>query len=81
MPKEKMKLGFYWAASCGGCEIAVLDINEKILNTPSIALSQAEKEVLRMARITFEMLDKATSAIINDEKGAIEKVKENGENN
>ncbi|MFB0502522.1 MAG: oxidoreductase [Candidatus Bathyarchaeia archaeon] len=28
----KAKLAFYWAASCGGCEIAVLDINEKILD-------------------------------------------------
>ncbi len=31
MGKEKLKIAFYWAASCGGCEIAVLDINEKIL--------------------------------------------------
>jgi F420-non-reducing hydrogenase small subunit len=29
---EKGKLANYWAASCGGCEIAVLGINEKILN-------------------------------------------------
>ena len=29
---EKLKITFYWAASCGGCEIAVLDINEKILD-------------------------------------------------
>jgi F420-non-reducing hydrogenase small subunit len=29
---EKAKIAFYWAASCGGCEIAVLDINEKILD-------------------------------------------------
>jgi F420-non-reducing hydrogenase small subunit len=28
---EKLKLAFYWAASCGGCEIAVLDVEEKIL--------------------------------------------------
>ena len=31
MSKSKLKIAFYWAASCGGCEIAVLDINEKIL--------------------------------------------------
>lgn len=37
MAKEKLKLGFYWAASCGGCEIAVLDINEKILDVVNIA--------------------------------------------
>jgi F420-non-reducing hydrogenase small subunit len=29
---DKLKFGFYWAASCGGCEIAVLDVNEKILD-------------------------------------------------
>lgn len=29
---EKLKFAFYWAASCGGCEIAVLDISEKILD-------------------------------------------------
>jgi len=37
MAKEKLKLAFYWAASCGGCEIAVLDINEKILDVIGIA--------------------------------------------
>jgi F420-non-reducing hydrogenase small subunit len=31
MAKEKLKVALYWAASCGGCEIAVLDINKKIL--------------------------------------------------
>ena len=29
---EKLKFALYWAASCGGCEIAVLDIDEKILD-------------------------------------------------
>jgi F420-non-reducing hydrogenase small subunit len=29
---EKAKLALYWAASCGGCEIAVLATNEKILD-------------------------------------------------
>ena len=37
MEKDKLKIGFYWAASCGGCEIAVLDINEKILDIVKIA--------------------------------------------
>jgi len=37
MSKEKLKLAFYWAASCGGCEIAVLDIDEKILDVVAIA--------------------------------------------
>ena len=35
--KEKLKFAFYWAASCGGCEIAVLDINEKILDVVDMA--------------------------------------------
>mgnify|MGYP002153782963 FL=1 len=35
--KNKLKVAFYWAASCGGCEIAVLDINEKILDVIQIA--------------------------------------------
>jgi F420-non-reducing hydrogenase small subunit len=37
MAKQKLKFAFYWAASCGGCEIAVLDINEKILDVVQIA--------------------------------------------
>ncbi|MCP4357025.1 MAG: oxidoreductase [Chloroflexi bacterium] len=31
-PTEKPKFAMYWASSCGGCEIAVLNINEKILD-------------------------------------------------
>src|SRR5512136_657960 len=37
MSKNKLKIAFYWAASCGGCEIAVLDMNEKILDVARIA--------------------------------------------
>ncbi len=37
MSQKKLKIAFYWAASCGGCEIAVLDINEKILEVVQIA--------------------------------------------
>lgn len=29
---NKGKLALYWAASCGGCEIAVLAVNEKVLD-------------------------------------------------
>lgn len=32
MSEDKGKLALYWAASCGGCEIAVLGIAEKILD-------------------------------------------------
>ncbi len=51
-------------------------VNEKLLVAPSIALSQAEKEVLRMGSLTRDMLSKAIAAIQNDEKEAIAKVKE-----
>jgi len=37
MEKEKLKIAFYWATSCGGCEIAVLDVNEKILDVVAAA--------------------------------------------
>jgi F420-non-reducing hydrogenase small subunit len=30
-------VAFYWAASCGGCEIAVLDMNEAILDVVAVA--------------------------------------------
>lgn len=34
---EKLKLGVYWAASCGGCEIAILEIAEKVLDVIQVA--------------------------------------------
>jgi F420-non-reducing hydrogenase small subunit len=37
MGKEKLKIAFYWSASCGGCEVAVLDVNEKILDVVAAA--------------------------------------------
>ncbi len=37
MSQNKLKIAFYWAASCGGCEIAVLDLNEKILDVVKLA--------------------------------------------
>ena len=33
----KLKLALYWAASCGGCDVAVLDVNEKILDIAELA--------------------------------------------
>ena len=29
---DKPKLAMYWAASCGGCEIALVNINEALLD-------------------------------------------------
>jgi len=34
---EKLKLGLYWAASCGGCEIAIVELREKILDLDAAA--------------------------------------------
>jgi len=34
---DKLKLALYWAATCGGCEVAVLDLNEKILDLAAAA--------------------------------------------
>jgi len=33
----RLKLALYWSASCGGCDVAVLDTNEKILDIAEIA--------------------------------------------
>ena len=32
MSEEKPKIAFYWAASCGGCEIAILDLDAAVLD-------------------------------------------------
>lgn len=37
MTDKKLKLGVYWGASCGGCDIAILEIAEKILKVIEIA--------------------------------------------
>ncbi len=34
MPKPKF--GFYWCSSCGGCEEAIVDLNEKILDVAEL---------------------------------------------
>jgi F420-non-reducing hydrogenase small subunit len=34
---DKLKFAIYWAASCGGCDVAILDVNEKILDVIEIA--------------------------------------------
>jgi F420-non-reducing hydrogenase small subunit len=33
----KLKLALYWAGACGGCDVAVLDVNEKILDVANLA--------------------------------------------
>jgi F420-non-reducing hydrogenase small subunit len=34
--KEKPKLAMYWASSCGGCEISLLNIGDKILDVDAV---------------------------------------------
>jgi F420-non-reducing hydrogenase small subunit len=36
-PSKKLQIALYWAASCGGCEIGMLDIDEKILDLTAAA--------------------------------------------
>lgn len=54
---SKPKVAFYWCASCGGCEEAVVDLGEKILDVVAqvdivfwpVALDFKEKDVAAMA--------------------------------
>lgn len=34
---DKIKVALYWGATCGGCDVAVLDLNEKILQLVEVA--------------------------------------------
>ena len=34
-PAAKPKLALYWAASCGGCDVAILELYEKVLEVPA----------------------------------------------
>ncbi|MBS7652962.1 MAG: oxidoreductase [Candidatus Bathyarchaeia archaeon] len=34
---ERLKFAFYWAATCGGCDVAILDLAERILEVIEIA--------------------------------------------
>jgi len=49
---EKLKLAGYWASSCGGCEIATLEIGDKILQ-----LAQAADIVFWPAIVDFKYHD------------------------
>ncbi len=33
----KLKLALYWAGACGGCDVSVLDTNERILKIAELA--------------------------------------------
>jgi F420-non-reducing hydrogenase small subunit len=36
-PNGKIKLAIYWAAACGGCDVSLLDVNERILTIGDMA--------------------------------------------
>jgi len=37
MPERKLQIALYWGAACGGCDVAVLDTNEFILDVARLA--------------------------------------------
>src|SRR5512139_943999 len=37
MPERKLQIALYWGAACGGCDVAVLDTNEFILDVAAAA--------------------------------------------
>src|SRR5512141_504858 len=37
MPKTKLQIAIYWGAACGGCDVAVLDTDEFILDVAALA--------------------------------------------
>ena len=50
-------------------------IDEKILHVPSIAIYQAEKEILRMGEIAKEILMKSKEAILKEKLDLVEEIK------
>ena len=51
MSERKPKLAIYWAASCGGCEIAVLGLQEKLLNLGFLKEKRGFKPHLTLGRV------------------------------
>src|SRR5512136_35077 len=37
MAERKLQIALYWGAGCGGCDVAVLDTNEFILDVAAVA--------------------------------------------
>ncbi len=77
----KPKFAMYWAASCGGCDIAVLNIHEKILDVDAnfdvvfwpVAMDAKYKDVEAMPDGSI-LLTLFNGAIRNDENAAIAKL-------
>src|SRR5512144_2223044 len=74
----KPKFAMYWAASCGGCEIAVLNIHEKILEVDAnfdvvfwpVAMDAKYKDVEAMEDKSI-LLTLFNGAMRNDENEEI----------
>ena len=77
----KPKFAMYWAASCGGCEIAVLNINEKILDVDAnfdvvfwpVAMDAKYKDVEAMPDKSIK-LTLFNGSIRNDENDQLDKL-------
>ena len=77
----KPKFAMYWAASCGGCEIAVLNINEKILDVDAnfdvafwpVAMDAKYKDVEAMEDKSI-LLTLFNGSIRNDENEHLAKL-------
>src|SRR5512139_3830575 len=37
MAEKKLQIALYWGAACGGCDVAVLDTNEFVLDVAALA--------------------------------------------
>ena len=80
-PNAKPKFAMYWAASCGGCEIAVLNIHEKILEVDAtfdivfwpVAMDAKYKDVEAMEDGSI-LLTLFNGGIRNDENEHIAKL-------
>ena len=80
-PNAKPKFAMYWAASCGGCEIAVLNIHEKILDVDAnfdvvfwpVAMDAKYKDVEAMEDGSI-LLTLFNGGIRNDENEHIAKL-------
>jgi F420-non-reducing hydrogenase small subunit len=80
-PNGKPKFAMYWAASCGGCEIATLNIHEKILDVDAnfevvfwpVAMDAKYKDVEAMEDGSI-LLTLFNGSIRNDENEHIAKL-------
>src|SRR5512135_1092453 len=78
---DKPKLAMYWAASCGGCDIAVLNIHETILDVDAnfdvvfwpVAIDAKYKDVEAMEAGSI-LLTLFNGGIRNDENEHIAKL-------